>query len=573
MRKSRLFLYFAYFIPVFLIFTTSKIYSQLDLVDPSNKIYDFLDRMQTNKIISDYSSSMLPVSRKEVARLLMEIRDKSNKLSRTDKKFLDDYMVEYEYDISHTLNKAKNFLPGFKFSEIFHNKEQKYLYSHADSNSSVFIDGMGYIKYIGANGDSLGKPHLLLAQLGLRLRGTLFNTVGYYLRLSNGARLNGPADNPEAVRLGVMLDPLLASTKKFIGEGGQTYDSYEGYLRIATSTEWLGFTAGKTALKMGTGFIDQLVISDQNSAPFSFLKLDLKYKSVKYTFLHSSLVGQDSSGKQLSSKYLVFHRLEIGPYFNGFATFGFNEMSMYSNTPLNFAMLNPISFLTSAELNSELPGNTHYNSLIALDTKLYPVKKIALQVTLLIDDINFKTMGKKDATSSDNKLGYQGGVSWQDAFAIKNLNFIYEYTRLDPFVYSHREINNSYSNWNLPIGAALNPNSDEHAVKLSYDLSSRVNLAVTYKLQHSGMNITDSLGNIVVNVGSNILNGSNDFISYNQFLKGDRVDRNIITAELTLQPIRQYFLIFKFEHRSIKDKWENKTLNDNIFWGTFSIDY
>ena len=414
---------------------------------------------------------------------------------------------------------------------------------------------------------------LMLAQLGLRLRGTLYNSVGFYLRLSNGVRLNGGSSDPIDTKLGLQFDPVLASTKKFLGEGGQTFDTYEGFLRYATPSEWLGITVGKMGLKMGTGFLDQLDISNQNSAPFSFIKLDLKYKSIKYTFLHSSLVGQDSLGNQLNSKYLAFHRFEFGPYFKGFATFGFNEMALYSNTPLNFAMLNPVSFLTSAELNSELPGNTHYNSLIALDTKLNPVRKLALQITFLIDDINLKTIGKKDNTSDDNKFGYQGGLKWEDAFLIKNLNFIYEYTRLDPFVYSHREINDSYSNWNLPIGAALNPNSDEHAIKLSYDFNSRLNLSFTYKLQHSGMNVTDSLGNIILNVGSNILNGSNDFISYNAFLKGNRVDRNIILAELTWQPIKQYYLSVKFERRMFNNKWENKKLNDNIFWGSFTVDY
>jgi len=545
----------------------------MELVDPSDKIYDFLDRMQTNKIITEYSSSMHPISRKQVASLLVEIKGKSNKLSKTDKQFLDDYLVQYEYDVYKTTKKSENFLPKFKFSEIFDNKYQKYLYSSVDSNASFYLDGMATAQYIGSSGDSLGSRRLALAQLGLRIRGTLYNALGFYLRLSNGARLNGgPSDSYDA-QLGIQFDPILASTKKFQSEGSQTFDSYEGYLRYATPSEWLAVTAGKTGLKMGTGFLDQLVISNQNSAPMNFAKLDLQYKSIKYTFLNASLVGQDSSGNQLNSKYLAFHRFEFGPYFNNFITFGFNEMVLYSNTSINFAFLNPLCFLTSAELNSELPGNTHNNALIAIDTKFFPVRKLAMQLTLLIDDLNFKTLGKKDKTSDDNKLGYQGGFSWQDAFTIKSLNFVYEYTRIDPFVYSHREINNSYSNWNLPIGAALNPNSDEHAVRLSYDVTSRLNLSLQYKIQHSGTNITDSLGNIEVNVGSNILNGSNDFVSYNYFLRGNRVDRTFITAQLTWQPIRQYFLSFKYERRSINNKWENLTLNDNIFWGTFSVDY
>jgi hypothetical protein len=316
-----------------------------------------------------------------------------------------------------------------------------------------------------------------------------------------------------------------------------------------------------------------MIISDQNSAPFDFIKFDLSYKKVKYTFLHSSIVGADSSGKQLESKYLVFHRVEFGPLFNNVMRFGFSEMLVYSNVPINLAFLNPLSFLTSADLNTELPGKNSNNTLIAIDAQFYPVKKLSLQGTWLIDDLNFATLGKSSEIGNDNKFGFQWGINWQDAFTLKNLNLIYEYTRIDPFVYSHRDINNSYTNWNLPIGAALNPNSDEHAIKMTYDFNSRLNLSVTFKHQRSGMNITDSTGKIITNVGSNILHGENDFLIKNIFLQGLRVDRNIIIAELTWQPIRQYFFSIKYESRAFNYVDDNRTLSDNIFWGTFRVDY
>lgn len=136
MKRNLLPLFSKYFFLLFILFTAKISLSQVELVDPSNKVYDFLDRMQTNKIITNFSSSMLPISRKEIANLLVEINNKSNKISKTDKKFLNDYLLEYEYDINHTLTKAKNFLPKFKFSEIFNDKNQKYLYSSIDSNAS-----------------------------------------------------------------------------------------------------------------------------------------------------------------------------------------------------------------------------------------------------------------------------------------------------------------------------------------------------------------------------------------------------------------------------------------------------
>lgn len=567
MKKNK---YFFCILFLLLFFSVNPVNAQVELVPSTDKIYSFLDRMLTDGIIQSYSSSMTPVSRREIGKLLVEINNKKSKLTKTDKKFLEDYLIEYAYDINRTLKNLSPFFSNLKFKDIFSNKKQKFLYAAADSNSSFFWDAIGEVKYIGADGDSLGKPHILLGQLGTRIRGTLFNSVGYYLRLSNGVRLSGTTKD------GIFaseFEPILASTKKFAGEGSKTYDSFEGYLRYATAGDWLGLTIGRESLRFGTGFIDKLLVSNQNSAPFDFIKLDLSYKKLRYSFFHSSIVGNDTSGNQLESKYLVFHRLEIGPIFNGFMKLGFNEMLVYSNVPINFAFLNPISFLTSADLNTELPTKNTNNALIAIDASFYPAKKLTLQGTLLIDDLNFETLGKSDKIGNDNKFAFQGGFNWQDALFLKNLALTYEYTRIDPFVYSHRQNNNSYTHWNLPIGPALNPNSDEHAVRLSYDFGSRLNITLTFKHQRSGMNITDSTGKITTNVGSNILRGEGDFLIKNVFLQGSRVNRNIFIAEITWQPVRQYYFSIKYQNRSFDYEKDNRKISDNIFWGSFKIDY
>jgi hypothetical protein len=283
-------------------------------------------------------------------------------------------------------------------------------------------------------------------------------------------------------------------------------------------------------------------------------------------------VGNDSAGRQLESKYLVFHRLELGPFINKSLKIGFSEMVIYSNIPINFAFLNPISFLTSADLNTELPGKNSNNTLLGIDFEIIPVKNFALHGNLLIDDLNFETLGAEDTKGNDNKFGFQGGIKWQNALLLPNLGLIYEYTRLDPFVYSHREINNSYSHWNLPLGHSLNPNSDEHAVKITYNLGSRFFISLTYKTQRTGLNYTDSLGNFV-NVGSDILNGSGDFLTKNKFLNGLRLNRNIISAELTWQPVRQYYITLKYQRRTFDFISPERNLADNIFWGSFRIDY
>lgn len=557
------------FLLLFVLLASNISFSQVELVPLSNPLYDYLDRMFTNKVISEYSASMGPVSRREAAKLLLEIDSKRSKISKTDKMLLDYYKVEFEYDMYGSTKNSSSFFSKKGVGELFSDRKQKYLYAAADSNVSVFWDGIGSLRYMSLDGDSVGKPHVLLGEIGTRIRGTLFNSVGYYLRISNGIRLGGELQDAQKT---AFLDPILLSTRKYVSEGSKTYDTYEGYLRYAPSKDWLGLTIGREALNFGTGYIDKLFLSNQNSAPFDFLKLDLKYKKVRYSFFHSSITGNDSAGKQLSSKYLVFHRLEFGPFFNNSFKVAFNEMVVYSNIPLNFAFINPISFLTSADLNTELPGKNSNNTLLGVDFQVFPVKNFSFQASLLVDDLNFETLGSDSTVGNDNKFAFQGGLNWQNFATIPNLGFAYEYTRIDPYVYAHREINNSYSNWGLPLGHNLNPNADEHAFRLSYNFGKKFYLALTYKMQRTGENYYDSLGNFV-NVGSSILDGSGDFKRKNVFLDGIRLNRNIIMAELIFEPIRQYYITLRYQRRNFDYVDNNVTYGFNTFWASLRIDY
>jgi hypothetical protein len=122
------------------------------------------------------------------------------------------------------------------------------------------------------------------------------------------------------------------------------------------------------------------------------------------------------------------------------------------------------------------------------------------------------------------------------------------------------------------MGHSLNPNSDEHAFKLAYDFGSRIHFSVTYKMQRTGENYTDSLGNFI-NVGSDILNGSEDFARKNTFLNGIRINRNIIIAELVFEPIKQYFFTIRYQRKNYEYVDRNISYGENIFWGSFRIDY
>lgn len=550
---------------IFLFSFLNKSYSQVELVPPDNSVYSYLQRMLTLNVITDYNPGNIPVSRETVSSFLKIIESKKDRISGTDRKLLSDYKTEFEYDLTGSTKRSSSLFREIK--NIFSDEKQKYLYGYNDSNATLFLDALGSVSQRGSDGDSVGKNSILLGELGFRIRGTLFNSVAYYLRATNGQKLSGDTDDVNFARY---TDPKLYAQYKFSYER-RNFDTFDGYLRYRTNQNWLALTVGRNPVYQGYGFIDRLFLSN-NTVPFDFLKLDLAYKAVSYSFLYGSLRG-DSLGIPLDAKNIATHRLDVR--FSDAFRMGFFESVNIANSPFSFTFLNPISFLTSAELNkASQPGDNNVNnSIIGIDMLTFPVRNLSVQGSFLVDDLEFSTLFEDNAKVT-NKFAYQLGLMWANAFTVQNLDLKSEYTHLDPFVYTHVSNKTNYTNWGLPLGHHLEPNSDEIALKLDYNITNRLNLNVLYQHQRSANGIvTDSLGRVVVNYGGNINNATGYSYSEPEFLKGNRIDRDIVTANLSWQFIRQFFLEVKFVQRFINNIYQSKKFNDKYYFATLRIDY
>ncbi len=75
-----------FLLTIVLLISISSIYSQVELVPVSHKVYQFLKRMELKGVIENYNSSNLPLSRKDVAIFLKEIQEKQSNLDSSEKK-------------------------------------------------------------------------------------------------------------------------------------------------------------------------------------------------------------------------------------------------------------------------------------------------------------------------------------------------------------------------------------------------------------------------------------------------------------------------------------------------------
>ncbi|MDQ3193465.1 MAG: hypothetical protein M3P82_00555, partial [Bacteroidota bacterium] len=301
--------------------------AQVELVDVKDPVYDFLKRMQLMNIIPSYNSSAVPVSRNAVAEYLLQIKHNIQKLTATDITILKDHEIDFEYDMYGTVNNQRNIFSKTGIRDLLNNNTQKHLYFHTDTNRTFFTDLSSSISLRNSTGDqyinshrytyrddhreSPGENRRLHGELGVKLRGTLYNSVAFYLKFSKGHFEN----DDEGVVNESSSELLLNGNNSYIKKN-ENHNSFEGYLRYQTSSGWLALTFGRTQLNYGFGYIDKLFLSD-NSAPFDFGKLDISYKAVSYSFTYGSIKG-DSTGiypefsiRRLSSKNIATHMLNL----------------------------------------------------------------------------------------------------------------------------------------------------------------------------------------------------------------------------------------------------------------------
>jgi hypothetical protein len=471
--------------------------------------------MQLKGIIQDYSNSALPLSRKEIAKFISDIDKNKNLLSGIEQKILEDLKIEFEFDLTRTSSESVILLDS---NNLVHNlfsfftDKEKFLYSWNDSSNSLFMEGLLSSNNKYSNSDIHKKATASLYSWGGRLRGTIDNSIGYYLLATNGQVFG----NKEFA----LEDPQLRGNYKINENNGVNFDLTEGYISYLTNN--LNFEIGRERISIGPGIMDRMIVSSKYTS-YDFIKASIKLGNIKYLFLHSWLLGKkvqqpvinDDGARE--SKYLALHRFEIS-LFAKKLNLAFSEMIIYGNRAPEIIYMTPLIFYKSAEHSLW----DRDNSLIAFDFSSNCLPSTEIYGTFLIDDINFSKLGTK---WWGNLFSYQGGIMISDPLNIKNLDLVIEYLREDPYTFTHRIYNNNYTNNIYPIGPDLDPNSDKISFLTRYYFNHRLNLGISYSFTRHGANIIDQFGNII-NYGGDIEIGHRPEDSENTtFLAGNVVKK------------------------------------------------
>ena len=271
---------------------------------------------------------------------------------------------------------------------------------------------------------------------------TIFESQGrfadYYNQLANSMQ---PANGNPAII------PGMGVAKEF------KTDSYDFPLTEANLT----YAPNKTfdlQLGYGRNFIGDgyrsLIIGD-GATPYPYFKINTKFWKIKYTNTYTWLKDVRTANPEgtYASKYMANH------YLSWNATkrwnIGFFESVVWgdqNNRGFDMSFVNPIIFYRSIEISASTKSG---NALLGFTSKYKWNNQVNFYGQFLLDEFSLGDV-KASNKSWKNKVAFQVGAKYFNAFDIDNLLLQIEYNHIRPYVYSHSNVLTNYGTYNQSLG-------------------------------------------------------------------------------------------------------------------------
>jgi hypothetical protein len=521
------------FLFILIFFTSQFSFSQVENVPLNHPVFTFLKEMKVKRLIPYIFEDVPNISRFQVKALLKKVDQQKEKLSTVELELLNWHKLEF-FEILDTNNTTYFWNPdrsfGETFSDVFTTDNVKFTYAYAEKNASLFFEIIGHYQY-----GQLFKPYINnshLFDIGFRIRGTVFEHLGYHASLIKG----GAAGSREVAEI---IEPRLLHNFKWVEDAENTgnYDVVTGYVKYHTEPAedmHISLQLGREPITAGYGYGSKLVLSGDNPL-MDFFQFNFDYGIVHLSSIHASTTGIFYPNvDDRYTKYWSFNRLKFT--FNYLFDIGIGQSVVYADRGIELAYLTPVGFYTFIEHSTQNRDNAN----IYFDIQTGFIDNLEFQATFFMDENILSNL--QDLDKYTNKTAYQFGAFWYKAFTLNNLALILEYTRIRPFVYSHFNIKNTYTAWETNLGQPIGPNSDEIFTKLTYNFSPKIRLAIEYRHIRRGENVYDDEGNLIKNVGGDVFksHGFNPEDETAKFLDGIRIDNDIVEVGLRLEPVRDF---------------------------------
>ncbi|MEO8399531.1 MAG: capsule assembly Wzi family protein, partial [Ignavibacteriaceae bacterium] len=537
---------------IFCFFSSAVVFAQAEYVRVENPIYEFLERMETQQIIKDYNSFELPKTRRTIANYLKEIIEKKDRLDNIDKNVLNDFLVEFEFDLFGTENNSQSIFSKIEY-DLFNQKEKYLFYFVNPLKANLFINLLGEGEFINRNfAEPINKNHKsFVGIVGGEVRGTFLNKFGFGIRGTNG--------NVFGNKTAAFARKDLQYNFKLNENPDETFfDETEGYL--TADFDIVKFKIGRDRMNIGYGITKSILAG--NSPLFDYVSFNINYDFFYYSYFHGKLLGNQTftadsitgGSAEIEEKYIGYHR--IGFNFSNDVDFGIGEIVIYGGRPLDLSYVNPFNFYKSVEHANQDRDNT----MLFVDFNNNSIKGLKFFATFLIDDLKFDKIG---TGWYGNKTMLNLGILSTNLYNILPVDFHLEYLRIEPYTFTHRLIRNAYTNFGYNLSADIQPNTELFFSQINYRFNNRVSFSAGLNYSVHGANNLLKNGT-VQNVGGDINLGHRTFDSDKvTFLDGDLEYERKYFVTIFYEPINQFLFSCRI---NFVDK-SNLSNESNLFLG------
>ena len=355
----------------------------------------------------------------------------------------------------------------------------------------VLLDPILDAELRSASGEVEGSA--LIAQGGVRLRGSLRSLFGFSATATNGTILG----SEEVAR----DDARLRRTFKF-GQVGQNRDIDFGRAHARLDIDGAALEIGRERITLGVGGESTLLMGAPLPSQTDYLRLALRLGPFSYSHLHASLIAEGETigvgpTADIPTKYLATHLLSFGPVAG--MRFSVGEAVIYGGRPFEIGYLNPFNFLKAQE---------HFlrdrdNSFLYAAVRAWPLERLQLEGEFMLDDLIFSRIG---TGWWGNKSAWRLGAK-ATGVPVGTVDLEAEYTRLEPYVYTHFAPRNAYLHDGANLAAeGLQPNSYQVAGSIAWQPVPMLRTRLRLTVSEHGRNIVADTG-IVRNVGGDVATG------------------------------------------------------------------
>lgn len=542
-----------------IIIYTNNLVGQTVNVPLSHWIYDVLERWETQGYISNTYNHTKPFSRIEVADYLEEVFEKytesPGRFSSLDVQYLRYCAAEFSEELErfeaelpdhsgvNRFEFLKNLKPLSSVAPNFLYPNNRNMFAQHYKDFHIYADPLAQIAqddYL-SHTDSIKTVNRL--SNGFVFRGGL-GELGFYFMLTD----NHVSRDPDFERAEVIEEwgwPFL----QFGDDYAADWDENAAYLTF--KHKYFTVLYGRDYNQWGVGRRGNLMLST-NAPIYDQIKLVVQYWRFKITHITAAIEYVPAQARRSIKTaepvdvYWAGNRFEF--YLGKGIQVGFAESIVYGNRGLQMGYLNPLAFFKSIE---------HYygdrdNGALSFDAAWRVLPGLKIYGEWFIDDIITTKLGSE---WFGNKFGYQAGLFLVDPFRLPGVDFLIEYSRVKPYVYSHSvEDYNKYKHYDTILGHYIGSNSDDWFARLRFYPHRRLRFQLDFENYRHGKN---EIANDTLNVGGDPdlpQRGGIDAIDA-PFLAGERIHRTIVGGELQYELLRHFFLGFKY-HQIQSDQIE-----------------